>query len=240
MQDLRSRLWLVPVLPFLKRMIIQSEKNQALSYSRKVKRFLPQYRLGKHVEQNSLQSSIPRQWHLWRLFDKSFENTMGKGEIARNEQFLLFPQCLPIHLDNFLLFPIHLDNFMPLNLSSANSFILEDSKMCRLVLGWSQKLVETVRTCHMTCYHFCGCQVLNLYGLLKIQSTERFCILNTLLNNPGFSLPWNDNFEKHREKILETSIFSFSHIVSYSLRWFKLSCNNSYFVVCRDLKYGRV
>ena len=28
---------------------------------------------------------------------KSFENTVGKGEIARNEQFLLFPQCfLPI------------------------------------------------------------------------------------------------------------------------------------------------
>ena len=23
----------------------------------------------------------------------SFENTVGKGEIARNEQFLLFPQC---------------------------------------------------------------------------------------------------------------------------------------------------
>ena len=28
---------------------------------------------------------------------KSFENTEGKGEIARNEQFLLFPQCfLPV------------------------------------------------------------------------------------------------------------------------------------------------
>ena len=28
---------------------------------------------------------------------KSFENTVGKGEIACNEQFLLFPQCfLPI------------------------------------------------------------------------------------------------------------------------------------------------
>ena len=28
---------------------------------------------------------------------RSFENTVGKGEIARNEQFLLFPQCfLPI------------------------------------------------------------------------------------------------------------------------------------------------
>ena len=27
-----------------------------------------------------------------RLQYKSFENTVGKGEIARNEQFLLFPQ----------------------------------------------------------------------------------------------------------------------------------------------------
>ena len=31
------------------------------------------------------------------LWYKSFENTMGIGEIARNEQFLLFPQCfLPV------------------------------------------------------------------------------------------------------------------------------------------------
>ena len=29
--------------------------------------------------------------------NKPFENTVGKGEIARNEQFLLFPQCfLPV------------------------------------------------------------------------------------------------------------------------------------------------
>ena len=27
-----------------------------------------------------------------RLQYKSFENTVGKGEIARNEQFLIFPQ----------------------------------------------------------------------------------------------------------------------------------------------------
>ena len=27
------------------------------------------------------------------LLYKSFENTAGKGEIARKEQFLLFPQC---------------------------------------------------------------------------------------------------------------------------------------------------
>ena len=39
-----------------------------------------------------------------RLQHKSFENTVGKGEIARNEQFLLFPRCfLPI-MQNFLTF----------------------------------------------------------------------------------------------------------------------------------------
>ena len=33
---------------------------------------------------------------------KSFENTAGKGEIARNEQFLLFPHCfLPIWITFF-------------------------------------------------------------------------------------------------------------------------------------------
>ena len=28
-----------------------------------------------------------------RMFSKQVENTVGKGEIARHEQFLLFPQC---------------------------------------------------------------------------------------------------------------------------------------------------
>ena len=37
---------------------------------------------------------IPTQRHLLTpLRNKPFENTVGKGEIARNEQFLLFPQC---------------------------------------------------------------------------------------------------------------------------------------------------
>ena len=37
---------------------------------------------------------FPTQRHpLMPLGNKPFENTMGKGEIARNEQFLVFPQC---------------------------------------------------------------------------------------------------------------------------------------------------
>ena len=63
------------------------------------------------------------------LGNKPFENTVGKGEIARNEQFSLFPQCFYNHLDNFRAFSSNL------KLSSANSFSLEDSKICHLVMG---------------------------------------------------------------------------------------------------------
>ena len=60
---------------------------------------------------------------------KSFENTAGKGEIARNEQFLLFPLCfLPIS-KNFLPLASHL------KLSSANPLKLEGSKICCLGKG---------------------------------------------------------------------------------------------------------
>ena len=59
---------------------------------------------------------------------QSFGNTVGKGKIARNEQFLLIP-----------VFSTHLKNFIPfssnLKLSSANSFGLEESKICRLGKG---------------------------------------------------------------------------------------------------------
>ena len=57
---------------------------------------------------------------------KFFENTVRKGEIARNEQFLLFPQCFLPLLENFLLFSSNL------KLLSANSFSLEESKICHL------------------------------------------------------------------------------------------------------------
>ena len=53
---------------------------------------------------------------------KSFENTVGKGKTARNEQFLLFPQCfLPIWIT-------YCHFHYNLQLSSANSFSLEESK----------------------------------------------------------------------------------------------------------------
>ena len=60
---------------------------------------------------------------------KSFENTTGKGEIARNEQFLLLPTVFSTYFGTFLPFSSNL------KLSSANSFSLEESKVCRLGMG---------------------------------------------------------------------------------------------------------
>ena len=60
---------------------------------------------------------------------KSFENTTGKGEIALNEQFLLFPQCfLPV-------WSIFCYFHQTEKLLYANPFSLEESKICCLGKG---------------------------------------------------------------------------------------------------------
>ena len=56
----------------------------------------------------------------------SFENTAGKGEIARDEQFLLFPQCfLPVWRTFF-----HFHSIRNCRLQTVS---LEESKICCLV-----------------------------------------------------------------------------------------------------------
>ena len=68
---------------------------------------------------------------------KSFENNVGKGEIdggkdeiAPNKHFFLFPQC-------FLPVLITFHHFNKIwNLSSANSFSLEDSRICHMGKGY--------------------------------------------------------------------------------------------------------
>ena len=57
---------------------------------------------------------------------QSFENTAGKGEIARNEQFLPFPTVFFILSENLPPFS------SKSKLSSANSFSLGESEICRL------------------------------------------------------------------------------------------------------------
>ena len=73
----------------------------------------------------------------------SFENSVGKEEIARNEQFLLFPQCFLV-LENFLLFPLNL------KLSFANSFSLQNSRICRFGKGYAPLGLSMT---HSFCYY---------------------------------------------------------------------------------------
>ena len=74
--------------------------------------------------------SFPKQALVFTCLQyKSFENTVGKEEIARDEQFLLFPQCF---LSFQRTFPPFSSNF---ELSSANFFGLEESKIRRLGKG---------------------------------------------------------------------------------------------------------
>ena len=72
--------------------------------------FLPQ----GHKTMGSIVNPFPNNPR-FLLQCKSFKNTVGKGEIACNEQFLLFPECFPTLFENFLPF---LSN---LKLSSTNS-----------------------------------------------------------------------------------------------------------------------
>ena len=74
-------------------------------------------------------NSLPNKPGFLRVWNTSpFENS-EKGEILHNEQFLLFPQSFLAIRRTFASFP------SILKLSSAKSFRLEESKICRLGKG---------------------------------------------------------------------------------------------------------
>ena len=64
---------------------------------------------------------------------QSFKNNVRKGEIAWYEQFLLFPQVFSARLGSLLPF------LTELKLLSANRFSSEESKICRLGKGSTEK-----------------------------------------------------------------------------------------------------
>ena len=69
---------------------------------------------------NDLNPFPNKPWFL-RVYSTSLLKKLGKGEIARNEQFLIFPQC-------FLPFWRSLCLFHQIK----DSFSLDESKICRL------------------------------------------------------------------------------------------------------------
>ena len=67
------------------------------------------------IETTALNPFPSKPWFLMCLQYKSFENTVGKGEIARNKQFLDFPQC-------FYLFGEHSAIFIKLKIVVCKVF----------------------------------------------------------------------------------------------------------------------
>ena len=102
--------------------------ESSISYRSKVCQCYSFLRMDNVTEYLTLSQTSPGLWEQC-LQNKSFENTVGKGEIARNEQFLLFPTVFSTHLENFVPF---LSN---LKLLSAHSFNLEESKIYCLGKG---------------------------------------------------------------------------------------------------------
>ena len=90
---------------------------------------------------------------------KSFENTVIKGDIARNEQFLLFSQSF-----------LHVWRTLPsssnLKLSSANSFSLEESKICHFWKGLNLHLNLSFRL-QITTVIFLHCIVTIIFLRLR-------------------------------------------------------------------------
>ena len=94
--------------------------------------FFPQFSQSYHRQKTvfELHFPFPKQAVVFTCLQyKSFENTAGKGEIASNEQFLLFPTVFSTLLENFLPFSTNLE-FL-----SANFLSLEECKICRLGKG---------------------------------------------------------------------------------------------------------
>ena len=79
---------------------------------------------------NPKKKNVPKQALVFTCLPyKSYGNIVFKGEIARNDQFIPFPTVVFTRFGNFLPFSLHLE------LSSANSFSLEESKICHLRKG---------------------------------------------------------------------------------------------------------
>ena len=82
----------------------------------------------------------------------AFENIAGKGEIARNEQFLLFPQC-------FLLNQITVSPFVQIfDIISLFAAELEEPR-----IGiYGKGLTQSFSYCNLIMHAFCRCPLKTL------------------------------------------------------------------------------
>ena len=139
-----------------------------------------------------------------KLF-KPVQNTVGKGEIACYEQFLLFQQC-----------------FQKACFPGASKSVI--------VWEWVKVIVSKIDTD----IQLSPCPII-------IIADDHYLTLYYII--PTFNNPEKERFSKHcgeKEKMLVTSIFSFSFNVFYSFKNKVQFLSHNYFVICKVFHFGMV
>ena len=170
---------------------------------------------------------------------QAFWKHCGKRRNCSSQAISPFPTVFSTCLDNFLLFSSNL------KLSSANSFSLEESKICRLVKGWIFCILWLSRwfdkQLHLFPQHFQGCQKLSLacgWYILLQGYFGKFVLLHPKLVNLFRNRPWFlhmciTSLLKtlwKKEKLLILSNFFFSHSV-FLPSWI-IFCHFHQFQIC--------
>ena len=127
----------------------------------------------------------------------AFENIEGKGEIAHNEQFLLFLQCF---LFNHIIVSLFVYIFDIISLFAAE---FEEPN-----IGIWGKGLNTA----------CFISMFIKNWETRACSFQKSCVAISYLSHDTFWYPWETSLLKtpwEKEKLLVTSNFSFSHSVFY-------------------------
>ena len=144
----------------------------------------------------------------------SFENIVGKGEIAPIEKFLLFPQC-------FLSFRRTFCHFY--QLQNCRLQALSDWESQKFVV-WERVIVQVSSKAHI--------------GLMIVCMSFS---VNPFPNKPWFLCVCSTSLlktQREKEKLLVTSNFSFSHSVFYLFGEFFAIFIQVKIVICKAFEFN--
>ena len=172
---------------------------------------------------------------------KFFKNTMGKGEIAHNKQFLLFPQCfLPIWKTFHHFHQIWNCRLQTLSIWKSLKFVVWER--VKLFVATESSVVEWQSIQLFPKIFVWICEHVSTNNKMNWKLTGvsiSFVYWRTTIpfpNKPWFLRVCSTSLLKtqwEKEKLLVTSNFSFSHSVFYIFIEFKV-------VVCKAFKFERV
>ena len=122
------------------------------------------------------------------MFFKQVENTVGKGEIAYNEKFLLFPKCFQKTCNEDMKKPGLIWERVNIPASTLTETSILYTRIARLTHGWTDRQADSSippKTLVLRGYKYGGYQhfLLFLYCLLKASSLR---ICNLRIENKSY------------------------------------------------------